>query len=62
MQLKKKGEQSVDVSVLHRTGNKIITGGREMEGLGREGERRGGKMVQDLVLKGMGEKYKWSEN
>jgi hypothetical protein len=35
MELKKKEEQSVDVSILHRNGYKIITGGREQEELGR---------------------------
>jgi len=36
MKLKKKEDQSVDASVLLRRGNKIITGGREREELGRK--------------------------
>lgn len=40
-QSKEKEEQSVDASVLLRRGNKIITGGRERDGLGRE--RGGGR-------------------
>jgi hypothetical protein len=31
MKLKKKEDQIVDVSILHRRGNKIITGGRRRE-------------------------------
>ena len=40
MELKKKEDQSVDVSVLLRRRNKIIPGGRNKKGLGRE---RGGE-------------------
>jgi hypothetical protein len=41
MELKKKEEQSVNASILHRRGNKIITGGRERGGPERErGEER----------------------
>jgi hypothetical protein len=40
MELKKKEEQSVDASILHRRGNKIITGSRGRVGPGRE---RGGR-------------------
>ena len=36
MKLKKKEDQSVDVSILHRKGNKIITGGPGREGPQRE--------------------------
>jgi hypothetical protein len=36
MKLKKKEEQSVNASILHRRGNKIIIGGRGREGPGRE--------------------------
>ena len=36
MNLKKKKAQSVDASILHRRGNKIITGGRGREGPGRK--------------------------
>jgi hypothetical protein len=40
LEFKKKEEQRVDASILHRMGNKIITGGRS-EGPGRErGEER----------------------
>ena len=35
MQLKKKEDQSVDASILHRTGNKTITAGRERKGIQR---------------------------
>ena len=44
MKLKKKEDQSVDASVLLRRGNKIFTGGRGWEGLGRKrgaGKERG---------------------
>jgi hypothetical protein len=45
MELKKKEDQSVDASILHRRGNKIITRGREKEGPGKEkgggGKKRG---------------------
>jgi hypothetical protein len=41
MKLKNKEDQSVDASVLFRTGNKIIMGGREREEPGRETEREG---------------------
>jgi hypothetical protein len=41
MKLKKKEDQSEDVSILHRRGNKIITEGREKKEDGRErGKRR----------------------
>jgi hypothetical protein len=36
----KKEDQSVDVSILHRSRNKIITGGRVREGPGRVGPGR----------------------
>jgi hypothetical protein len=39
MEFKKKEDQDVDTSILHRTGNKTITGGRGRERPGRE---RGG--------------------
>jgi hypothetical protein len=45
MKLKKKDDQSVDAYVLLRRGNKIIMGGRGLEGLGRKtgkGEREKG--------------------
>ena len=45
MQLKKKEDKSVEASVLHRIGNKIITGNRGRENLvgkeGQEGKKRG---------------------
>ena len=40
MKLKKKEDQSVDVSVLLRRGNKIIMGSRGREGHGRKREER----------------------
>jgi hypothetical protein len=40
MQVKKKEDQSVDTSILYRTGNKIITGRRGREGPER---KRGGE-------------------
>ena len=43
MNLKKKEDQSVDASVLLRKGNKIITGGRGWEELGKKRCRRGEK-------------------
>ena len=43
MEFKKKEDQNVDASILHRKGNKIITGGRgrEKERKERERDRRG---------------------
>jgi hypothetical protein len=43
MKLKKKEEQNVAASVLLRRGNKILTGGRGSEGLGRKRGREGGR-------------------
>ena len=40
MKLMMKKDQRVDSSILHRTGNKMITGGRKMGGPGRQ---RGGR-------------------
>jgi hypothetical protein len=45
----KKEDQSVDVSVLLRKGNKTITEGRGREGPGRERKGRGEKGGQDQV-------------
>jgi hypothetical protein len=42
MKAKKKKIQTVGASVLLKKGNKIITGGRESEGLGRERGKGGG--------------------
>jgi hypothetical protein len=56
MQLKKEKDQSVDASILHRTGNKIIAGGRGREGPGRERRGGGKKGGQKQVLEGAGEK------
>jgi hypothetical protein len=39
MELKKKEDQSVDASILHRRGIKLITGGRGREGGAYEGEK-----------------------
>jgi hypothetical protein len=41
MELKKKEDQNVDVSILHRRGKKIITGGRGREKPGRESGEEG---------------------
>jgi hypothetical protein len=54
--LRKKEDQSVDASILHRIGNKIITGGRGREGPTRETEWGGENGGQDQVLEGTGEK------
>ena len=43
MQLKTKEDQSVDASILHRTGNKIITGSRGREEPGMERGEGGGR-------------------
>jgi hypothetical protein len=43
MKLKKKEDQNVDASVLLRRGNKILTGGKVREGLGRKTGREGGE-------------------
>ena len=61
MELKKKEDQNVDASVLLRRGKKIITGGREREGSGREGER-GGKRGTGSLWEEMGEKYRGPGN
>jgi hypothetical protein len=52
----------VDASILHRRGNKMITGGRGRVGPG--GEKRGRRKNggQDQVLEGTGEKYRGSGN
>jgi hypothetical protein len=56
MELRKKEDQSVDASILHRRGNKIITGSRGREGGILEGKRRGReKGRQNQVLEGTGE-------
>jgi hypothetical protein len=52
MQLKTKEDQSVDASILHRTGNKIITGARGREG--PEMERRGGGKKKKKRRAGIG--------
>jgi hypothetical protein len=57
MELKKKEDQSVDASILHRTGNKTITGSRGREGPGRDRGKRRKNEGQDQVLEGTGEKY-----
>jgi hypothetical protein len=46
MERKKKEGQSIRASVLHRTGNKINTGGRWREEPGREREGGGKKMAR----------------
>jgi hypothetical protein len=46
MELQKKEDQSVDASVLHRTGNKTIIGGRGREGPGRE---KGGEVGRGRI-------------
>ena len=48
IKLKKKEEQSVDASVLLRSGNKIVTRGRVEEGSGMENGEEG-KGVQEQV-------------
>ena len=53
MKLKKKEDQSVDASVLLRSGNKIITGSGGWEGLERKREG-GGERWQDQVGDDMG--------
>jgi hypothetical protein len=47
MMLKKKEDQGVDASVLHRRGSKIIMGGKRREGPGRDREGEGEKGGQD---------------
>jgi hypothetical protein len=48
MKLNKKKDQSGNFQILHRRGNKIITGGRGREGAGEEkrgkGKKGGGKI------------------
>jgi hypothetical protein len=43
MKLKKMEDQSEDASILHRRGNKIITGGRGRLGPGKESMGKGKK-------------------
>jgi hypothetical protein len=45
IELKKKESQSVDASILHRRGNKTVTGGRGKEGAQRKrgGNGKGGQ-------------------
>jgi hypothetical protein len=62
MRLKKKDNQSVEVSILLRMGNKIITGGRGREGSERDRGGGGKKRREDHVWKGTGEKYRGSGN
>jgi hypothetical protein len=62
MKLKKKEDQSVDASVLLRRGNKVITGGRGWEGLGRKRRGEGRKGGQDQVWEEMGDRYRASGN
>jgi hypothetical protein len=54
MKLKKKEDQNVDASVLLRRGNKILTVGREKEGLGRKRGGGGGGGGKREVGSGMG--------
>jgi hypothetical protein len=61
VELKKKEGQSVDASILHRRGNKIITDGAWMEGPERD-RRRGWKRGQDQSLERKGEKHRGSGN
>jgi hypothetical protein len=49
MKLKTKENQNVDVLVILKRGNKILTGGRGWEGLGMKRESGGRKRVQDQV-------------
>jgi hypothetical protein len=50
MELKKKEIQCIDISILHRTGNKIITRGRGREGPGKERKGGGKKAGQELCI------------
>jgi hypothetical protein len=63
VKLKKKEDQSVDVSVLLRKGDKIIKGGIGWEGLGR---KRGGgeekKRGPDQIWEETGEMFRGSGN
>jgi hypothetical protein len=54
MKLKKKEDQSVNASVFLRRGNKILTGGRGWEELGRKRGEKGGKGGQNQVWEEMG--------
>ena len=51
MTLKKKEDQSMDVSILHRRGNKII-----IRGKGQGGENVEGRREHDQVWEGIREK------
>jgi hypothetical protein len=63
MKLKKKEDQSVDISILLRRENNIIISGRKNEKYLGERERRGKeKGVQDQVLEGRGYKSRGSGN
>ena len=57
----KNEDHSVDALILHRRGNKIITGDIEREGPERK-RVEGRKGGQDQVWEGTGEKYRGSGN
>jgi len=57
MELKKKGDQRVALSIPHRSGNKII-----IRGGGMEEPRRVRGRGQNQLFQGTGEKYRGSEN
>ena len=52
----------MDASILHRIGNKIITGGRGSKRTGKERIREEKNGEQDQVWEGKGEKYRGSGN
>jgi hypothetical protein len=60
MKLKRKEDQTVDVSVLLRRGNKIFKGSRDFKGLGRKW--RGGGGGRNQVWEEMEEMYRGSGN
>ena len=62
LELRKKEDHGMNSSILYRGGNRMIMGGVERIGPGREGERRGRKRRQDQVLEGTGERYRGSGN
>jgi hypothetical protein len=62
LKLKRKQDQRVDASVLHRRGNKIIKGSRGWERLGRNRRGGGEKEGKNQVWEEMEEMHRESGN
>jgi hypothetical protein len=62
LELKKKVDQCVDASILHKMGNKITIGSTVMKGSESKRGRGRENVWQKLALEERGEKYRTSEN